>query len=174
MLRPMAIGCTEMPSLVGAQPIILYFDHTFWLNYADASLFNLGYQFRIENPDAFWAGLNLNSSLNFGLETGVILDGSWANADQFRIGALATYNVGATGSNQGFSLAVNFELVKSFSKSGGVKEWRRNLLNSLTQNLLDYSSRYASIGRQVQIRFRSPCALFTRAIAGQNLNPSFK
>lgn len=92
----------------------LYFDHTFWLNYANASLFNLGYQFRIENPDAFWAGLNLNSSLNFGLETGVILDGSWANADQFRIGALATYNVGATGSNQGFSLAVNFELVKLF------------------------------------------------------------
>ncbi len=92
----------------------LYFDHTFWLNYADANLFNLGYQFRIENPDAFWAGLNLNSSLNFGLETGVILDGSWANADQFRIGALAAYNVGATGSNQGFSLAANFELVKLF------------------------------------------------------------
>ncbi|MCF8237989.1 MAG: PorP/SprF family type IX secretion system membrane protein [Saprospiraceae bacterium] len=92
----------------------LYFDHTLWLNYADAKLFNLGYQFRIENPDAFWAGLNLNSSLNFGLESGVILDGSWANADQFRIGALASYNIGANGSNQGFSFAANFELVKLF------------------------------------------------------------
>ncbi len=92
----------------------LYFDNTFWLNYANPSLFNLGYQFRVENPDAFWAGLNLNSSLNFGLETGVILDGSWANADQFRIGALASYNVGSSGSNQGFSIAANFELVKLF------------------------------------------------------------
>lgn len=92
----------------------LYFDHTFWLNYADINLYNLGYQFRIENPDVFWAGLNLNSSLNFGLESGVILDGSWANADQFRIGALGTYNIGVNGANQGFSFAVNFELVRSF------------------------------------------------------------
>ena len=92
----------------------LYFDHTFWLNYADVNLYNLAYQFRIENPDVFWAGLNLNSSLNFGLESGVILDGSWANADQFRIGALGMYNIGVNGSNQGFSFAVNFELVRSF------------------------------------------------------------
>lgn len=92
----------------------LWFDHTFWLNYADSRLYNLGYQFRIENPDVFWAGLNLNTSLNFGLETGVILDGDWINADQFRIGALAAYNIGANGSNQGFSLMANFEIVKAF------------------------------------------------------------
>ena len=91
-----------------------FFDHTFWTNYADASIYNIGYQFRMENPDAFWAGLNLNTNLTFGLESGIILDGSWANADQFRIGALAGYNIGRYGSNQGFSFAVSFELVDPF------------------------------------------------------------
>ncbi len=92
----------------------LYLDHTLWFNYADASLYNLGYQFRVENPDVFWAGLNLNTNFSFGLETGMILDGSWLNAEQFRIGALALYNIRPNGSNQGFSLGINFELVKEF------------------------------------------------------------
>lgn len=92
----------------------LYLDHTLWLNYADAGLYNLGYQFRIENPDAFWAGLNLNSNFTVGLESGLILDGEWLQAEQFRIGILAAYNAGRLGTHQGFSYGINFEVVKGF------------------------------------------------------------
>jgi type IX secretion system PorP/SprF family membrane protein len=92
----------------------LYLDHTMWLNYADGSLYNLAYQFRLENPDAFWAGLNLNSNFTIGLETGLILDGGWLQAEQFRIGALAAYNAGRLGTYQGFSFGIHFEVVKDF------------------------------------------------------------
>lgn len=92
----------------------LYLDHIFWLNYADADLFNVSYQFRLENPDVFWAGLLMNSNLTFGIESGMILDGSWLQAEQFRIGAMASYSLGKFGTYQGFNLGINFELVKEF------------------------------------------------------------
>lgn len=89
-------------------------DHTFWMNFAENNLYNLAYQFRFENPDVFWAGLNLNTNFNFGLESGVILDGSWMNAQQFRIGALANYHIKPRGVSQGFSMGIVFEVVREF------------------------------------------------------------
>lgn len=92
----------------------LYLDHTLWLNYAHEELYNLGYQFRIENPDVFWAGLNLNTNFTIGLESGMILEGDWLRAEQLRVGAMAAYNVGRLGYHQGFSFGINLEIVKDF------------------------------------------------------------
>lgn len=90
----------------------LYFDHTMWVLWADPNLYNVSYQFKVESPEVFWAGLNLSTNFNFGLESGVILDGSWINADEFRIGAMANYHVAPSGAGQGLSMGIYFEVVR--------------------------------------------------------------
>lgn len=82
-------------------------EHTAWLNYADAKLYNLSYQFKFEQIDAFWASMYINTNFTTGVNCGFI----WKNDlfkdnGQLRIGIAGMYNLSTNGRYQGFSYEV--------------------------------------------------------------------
>lgn len=81
-----------------------YTEHTGWLNYADAKLYNLSYQFKFEQIDQFWGALYINTNFTAGLNCGFI----WKNDmfgenGQLRVGIAGLYNLSTNGQYQGFS-----------------------------------------------------------------------
>ncbi|PHN07412.1 PorP/SprF family type IX secretion system membrane protein [Flavilitoribacter nigricans] len=92
----------------------IYIQPSAWVNYSAPNIVEANLNFKLEQQEAFWAGLNYSTTQTIGLQAGVILNNDFTRDGTMRIGTAGTFNVGQFGKFRGmgfeFYLAYQFEM----------------------------------------------------------------
>lgn len=92
----------------------IYIQPSAWINYSAVNILEGNLNVKLEQREAFWAGLNYSTTQTLAIQGGFILQNDFTRDGTMRIGTSASYNIGQFGKFRGlgfeFYLAYQFEL----------------------------------------------------------------
>lgn len=92
----------------------IYIQPAAWVNYSAPNIIEANLNFKLEQRDAFWGGLNYSTTQTLSLQAGMILNNDFTKDGTLRIGTSGSFNLGQFGKFRGmgfeFYLAYQFEL----------------------------------------------------------------